>query len=439
MKSKLKLQIEHIRSFASEQSIPIRPITLLVGENSSGKSTFLAIASCVLNPEASPVKPPFNEPPYGLGNYETIATYKAGRYGRNDSFSMGFEFEKSRSLTKRKVTATYCQENGQPILARYQDEEMNRQFTLNIKDRIVSGSLTFSPTQNSPVERIDIGGEKQKDLVLNDHLYDFLQFADLRRTYFPLIIREMQFQRPELRNKLLHTVMFKPPVEPFTETFSFAPIRTKPKRTYDESKEDYSPEGEHIPSLLARYLSEQPLSQAAQLVVDALHEFGQDSGLFRQLEVKKLGKGPADPFQIQVGTGGPKANLVDVGYGISQAMPVIVQSVLRQKRSLLLIQQPEVHLHPRAQAALGTFFAKLAAKGDSTYIIETHSDHLVDRIRQEVANGVPKPQDVQILFFGRPKLETTVYPISLDEMGNVLDAPEQYRRFFLEEEMRLFT
>lgn len=227
--------------------------------------------------------------------------------------------------------------------------------------------------------------------------------------------------------------------QPFAQTFAFAPIRTRPKRTYDELSEDYSPEGDHVPKLLARLLNEEPQSEPASRVQEALVTFGQESGLFRDVEVKKLGKGTDDPFQVQVGVGGPKVNLMDVGYGVSQALPVIVQSVLRRQPSLLLIQQPEVHLHPRAQAALGTFFAELAATGKDTLLIETHSDYLIDRVRQEVAKGILDPSKVLILFFHKSRIETTVYPIRLDRLGNVENAPDHYRDFFLEEELKLLA
>ena len=159
--------------------------------------------------------------------------------------------------------------------------------------------------------------------------------------------------------------------------------------------------------------------------------------MFNAIEVKKLGRGQDDPFQVQVALGGPKVNLVDVGYGVSQALPVIVQSVLRKDGNLMLIQQPEVHLHPRAQAALGTFFAELTGIGHTTLLVETHSDYLVDRVRQEVAAGKLKPEQVQILFFSKEKLVTSVEPLEIDPQGNVINAPEHYRQFFLEEELNL--
>jgi predicted ATPase len=72
-------------------------------------------------------------------------------------------------------------------------------------------------------------------------------------------------------------------------------------------------------------------------------------------------------------------------------------------------------------------------------LIETHSDFLVDRVRQEVAKGTISPDKVMILFFDRSKFETTIYPITLDRLGNIENAPLHYREFFLQEEENLFT
>ena len=103
------------------------------------------------------------------------------------------------------------------------------------------------------------------------------------------------------------------------------------------------------------------------------------------------------------------------------------------------MQQPEVHLHPRAQAALGSFFSELTAHEDRIIVMETHSDYLVDRVRQEVAKGTIAADRVLIVFFHKPQLETIVYPINVDSHGNVEDAPPEYRDFFLKEELNLFS
>ena len=241
----------------------------------------------------------------------------------------------------------------------------------------------------------------------------------------------------ESRWRLLRIIQFAG--SPYRGCYSYAPIRSKPRRTYDELSEDYNPEGGHIPSLLARLLRQERTSAESRRVQEALRRFGKESGLFRTIDVKRLGRKVTDPFQLQVAVAGPAVNLTDVGYGVSQALPILVQSVLRTSSDVLLMQQPEVHLHPRAQAALGTFFAGLVADGKRVAVIETHSDHLVDRVRQEVATGTIDRDRVQILFFHKPKLETTVHSITLDKFGNVENAPPEYRRFFLDEEVKLFN
>ena len=96
-------------------------------------------------------------------------------------------------------------------------------------------------------------------------------------------------------------------------------------------------------------------------------------------------------------------NLVDVGYGVSQALPILVDTLQRPAADeVFLLQQPEVHLHPRAQAELGSFFVSQAGK-KRRFVIETHSDYLVDRVRMEIRRGNIRAQDVSLLSFRTEK------------------------------------
>ena len=132
---------------------------------------------------------------------------------------------------------------------------------------------------------------------------------------------------------------------------------------------------------------------------------------------------------------GPWRNIIDVGYGISQILP-IVMPLLRGTTyaDLALLQQPEVHLHPIAQAVLGTLFCRIAAAGRQL-IVETHSDHLIDRIRMDVRDGKTKlaKDDVRILYFERDSLDVKIHELWWDASGNIENAPPSYRRFFMEE------
>ena len=137
------------------------------------------------------------------------------------------------------------------------------------------------------------------------------------------------------------------------------------------------------------------------------------------------------------GLKGPGRNLIDVGYGVSQVLPVVTELLREDAPSLFLLQQPEVHLHPSAQAALGSLFCQVARQYRQL-VVETHSDHLMDRVRIEVRDGTSglKPEDVSILFFEREGLDVRIHSLRIDKEGNILDAPDSYRRFFLEETQR---
>ena len=86
-----------------------------------------------------------------------------------------------------------------------------------------------------------------------------------------------------------------------------------------------------------------------------------------------------------------------VGYGIGQLLPIMVQSLL-SRGDLILIEQPEVHLHPRLQAAVGDLFIDTVASGRAQLLVETHSEHLVLRLLRRVREGRLDPADLAILY-----------------------------------------
>ena len=167
--------------------------------------------------------------------------------------------------------------------------------------------------------------------------------------------------------------------------------------------------------------------------------------MFDEIAVKQLGEMEGGPFQLQVRKAGqhkagPKRNLIDVGYGVSQALPVLVELFRPDASQMLLFQQPEVHLHPSAQAALGTLFCEAAAAGRQL-VIETHSDYIIDRVLLDVRDKrtALQAEDVSILYFQRDDLDVRIHSIRVDAEGNVLDAPEGYRRFFKDELNRVIN
>ena len=138
---------------------------------------------------------------------------------------------------------------------------------------------------------------------------------------------------------------------------------------------------------------------------------------------KPLGRRNSEPFQVQVRKfdgrlKGPPRNLIDMGYGVSQALPVITELLREDAPPMFLLQQPEVHLHPSAQAAWEVYSARSPGP-ERQLIIETHSDHLLDRVRMDIRDGTTglKPEDVSILYFERGELDVSIHSLRIDEEG----------------------
>ena len=220
-----------------------------------------------------------------------------------------------------------------------------------------------------------------------------------------------------------------------SKAIPFAPMRSRPKRTYDQLNDAFSPEGDHVPLMLAR--ATDPNNKQSAALHAAIQSFGKYSEMFSDIGVKQLGRGSGDPFQVQVKVGTKQTNLMDVGYGVSQVLPLIVDAQRASPNTTLLLQQPEVHLHPKAQAALGSMVKDWVSKNKKTVVVETHSDYLVDRLRLEVKRGNLKEEQLKILFLEKIGSQTKLHALDVDTQGNVLNAPEGYRDFFLREQMAL--
>lgn len=418
----MELILENVRCFYGSHKLPIRPLTFFVGENSSGKTTALAMLSFALTSSTYRFRPNFSEPPYDLGSFDTIATYRGGRGGRAKSFKLGFR--KSEGEAKQRVpidelVAEFIEETGQPFLTKVCVHHRDATLEVNIDSKRDLLDVTFQG------EKISLDLSKDPFEPAGDWL-PFIFFRAMEE------IRKVKTDEPTER--FFRNIFFG--LRRLESPISLAPVRTKPRRTYDQIKDEFKPEGDHVPLVLARTF-EASSEKGKLTLLAAMKKFGRDSGLYQSLKVKRLGKKPSDPFQVFITIAGPAANLQDVGYGVSQSLPIVVQSILAERGRRLIMQQPEVHLHPRAQAALGSLFVSLAMNDQKEFVIETHSDHIVDRVRQEVANGEIPHDMVQLLYFEKKGLEARVCPIELDELGNIVGAPDTYREFFMQEEMKL--
>ena len=448
-----QITLKNFRCFREKQTARLAPLTLLVGENSTGKTSFMALIRALWDVAYQNRVPDFKEEPYDLGSFDEIAHRRGGRGGRADSFEVGFDFsdrdpiDPSTVRVPHRFEVTFRKKGTVPTLVRRylssKDVWIEDRFGINLPQQFRFGVSKHTWQRQLPILR-RIPTETDDDLLFS----------------FPSLLR---FQNREDRERDSESVLFRDSNPPTDEDwrqierlagrfgrmgrrgfnqrpYASAPVRSKPRRTYDPARPTRDPEGDYIPMYLAN-IHFQKKSQWNALK-SALEKFGQTAGLFDEISVKPLGKKESEPFQVQVRkfgrkSKGPQRNLIDVGYGVSQALPVITELLRRDAPSMFLLQQPEVHLHPSAQAALGSLFCRVAGP-ERQLIVETHSDHLLDRVRMDVRDGTTglKPEDVSILFFERGDLDVHIHSLRFDTEGNVLDAPPSYRQFFMEETRR---
>jgi len=108
----------------------------------------------------------------------------------------------------------------------------------------------------------------------------------------------------------------------------------------------------------------------------------------------------------------------NVGFGLSYALPVILSLLLARNGGLVMIENPEAHMHPRGQTRLGQLAARAAAAGVQV-IVETHSDHFMDGARIDVRNGILKPEDASFHYFERDRNAVRAINPSIDAEGRL--------------------
>lgn len=120
-------------------------------------------------------------------------------------------------------------------------------------------------------------------------------------------------------------------------------------------------------------------------------------------------------------------DLTAIGFGTSQILPIIIQGLLTEPNCLFIVEQPEVHLHPRVQSQLAYFFYGLS-RINVNCIIETHSEHIVNQLRLLIARGdIPASQDVKVYFAERkPEYGTYYVEIQVNERGKILNWPKGF-------------
>jgi predicted ATPase len=158
----------------------------------------------------------------------------------------------------------------------------------------------------------------------------------------------------------------------------------------------------------------------------ALDTWARYLGVAHEVKIQTAGQSGVS-WQVVHMEGHKALPLTAVGVGVSQVLPILVMGLLSPSNTLLLVEQPELHLHPSVQARLGDFFMGLA-KCDKQCLIETHSENLVSQLRYHIVHaGGQEHSDCLIYFVDQDEQGATRFnPIQISPQGNILNWPDGF-------------
>ena len=455
-----KLKIKDVRCFAGEQIFDIRPLTFLIGRNSTGKTTVMSCFSIIYDfiSQGSWYHPDFNKEPYDMGSFTDIVrklSKKRGAKKNKTSFEIGIIFDNPQ--INYSIQFKEKDKGAEPVVSQVnidfktfllslQKQKGNLVYIVKSQKTGKSkpiGLATKFLTDNTLPRGIGVNTKFLKGNILSIAIEPRFEF-DLSRPMYFLKNAFSKKEDAELFQKWHDLNSFHKQLSE-DKIFSMAPVRSKPQRTYNPIKESPSPEGVEIPVYLANLSNQKTIWKD---IHKKLVDFGKASGLFSNIKVRKeFRKTKGGPFQLQFQIEGIESNIIDTGYGLSQVLPLLVRLFAsdisrfqdrwgKSKRTRFLLQQPEVHLHPSAQAELASLFVKSVTKTKHSFLIETHSDYMLDRTRIEIRKGSISPNDVSFIYLESVKEGVKAHNMSIDKQGNLNRVPASYRRFFIKESNR---
>ena len=411
------LALTDVRCFEGTQRVELPRIAVVVGENSAGKSTFLGCLrgmAKLASLDDLDDENHFDQPPFNMGPFSTIARSGAATFALEATFE-GHSYERVRVVYDEGP-------DGEP-------RERKLEFVLNTNG---SAAPAFGITR---VDSTSAARREMWRVAGPGFEFDFEQSSVSYRQFSTWLSRSVRRGNlphdgdPILRRKRTGDVT--PEADrAFTGFVNF--FRESPRVPTPDQKllvVANNPVGWPRD----RSFATNPFGRAMdEPTLSGIRKLGSELGLFGDLEIRR---GPAGEYEVWADASGESRNLVDVGFGIQSALPMLHAIVSAPSEATLLLQQPEAHLHPRAQAAL----VREITSRDNRLLVETHSDHVPDWLRIVAMAGQVDSQDVGIVYFHRSDdgASTEPHRIRLDEQANLVDAPPGFRAFFLDETERL--
>ncbi|MCE5985218.1 AAA family ATPase [Pseudomonas sp. LF19] len=420
------IYLDNYRGFKN-QTIHLRSVNFFVGENSSGKTSILAALKLLSSPELY-FKPNFLVPDLPFVSFSEFVS--KGSHNKKN-FVLGI---KTGDKSCDFKILRFGQKEGMPTIQRMFYGIGNSIACLDIAKGVSyyiyedMSFESFSETLEFCLKRMDVQ-TPDEDCATGGPV----EIPPGLRSQIGVGMIQQFVNVQYLESKGNPSDQDKLSALEISSCKWVAPIRAKPQRIYTDYGHSYSSEGFHVPYVL-RDILQSKIKRDIKLS-NLLVGYGQYSGLFEGISVKKYGEEAESPFGLNITNSSISVPINNVGYGVSQVLPVLLEAGGGSKK-YVAIQQPEVHLHPRAQAALGKFLFEAASEG-AKFLIETHSDFIIDRFRIS-QNKSSNKVDAQVVFLSRQKGECNVSTLKIGRDGSYPeDQPEEFRQFFLQEELEL--
>lgn len=425
------LRLQHFKAFEDTGVLDLKPITVLAGPNSGGKSSILQSLLLLKQTLAGPPEINLNL----NGQFLQLSAFNELVFGRPSlaksviNYHFSVETSMPRNVVSRyfskatpdgdaeaallhsdiELTFRYKrrQDGGSVILDRFKiGSQVEGMIGPYFRGSYKDGTYKTAIAGKGVRRRLRALGGKRIDTVHGRHfLPHYLVFeADAGSDYRQHLPLDLIFSSPlyNLRQELDENLVY------------VGPLRQGPQRAYlhsGNSTVDIGESGQYAAQILWQEKDDKitylpALGQEPQEVslIEAVNDAFFRIGMLQPVHVKSEKSIMYQIlFSLEGSRGNQAATIADVGFGVSQLLPILVSGLRLSRSSLLVLEQPEIHLHPRLQANLADFLLTLAAQGRRV-VVETHSDHFINRLRRRIAED---PLDelqktVSILFVHPP-------------------------------------
>jgi predicted ATPase len=210
-------------------------------------------------------------------------------------------------------------------------------------------------------------------------------------------------------------------------------FRKSPRRTYyEQNNANYKvcTEGEEYIDQIVDW------DKRSNGKIKQLIETMKSLDLFDNLKINRLGGGRFEVLIKPIKSNGFSA-LSDVGSGVSAFMPIVVADLQLPYESTLFLQEPETHLHPSIQAKFADYIIHQINTTDKNYVIETHSEYILNRIRLAIVKGELEQEKLSVYFLENNPNDADVHIVEFTKTGGIRNAPESFFETYLMDIMEI--